>query len=163
MDKLVIVGRIGKPHGIKGYIVLHLSEDIDWENIHSLFIEVDNVPVPYLIEDVQFLNQKEIIKLKFIDDVNQAKKMVNKNILVEEKFILSDEEIDIIGFTVKDINKNNFEIGIVEDVISNRDLEWFLIRNSTKKEILLPLNDDLIESIDEENKIIFYKAIDGMY
>ncbi|MEW6774558.1 MAG: ribosome maturation factor RimM [Bacteroidota bacterium] len=163
MDKLVIVGRIGKPHGIKGYIVLHLLEDIDWENIHSLFIEMDNVPVPYLIEDVQFLNQKEIIKLKFIDDVNQAKKMVNKNILVEEKFILSDEEIDIIGFTVKDINKNNFEIGIVEDVISNRDLEWLLIRNSTKKEILLPLNDDLLESIDEENKIIFYKAIDGMY
>ncbi|GAB4451107.1 MAG: hypothetical protein OHK0036_11000 [Bacteroidia bacterium] len=163
MDKLVIVGRIGKPHGIKGYIVLHLLEDIDWENIHSLFIEMDNVPVPYLIEDVQFLNQKEIIKLKFIDDVNQAKKMVNKNILVEEKFILSDEEIDIIGFTVKDINKNNFEIGIVEDVISNRDLEWLVVKNNNKKEILLPLNDDLIESIDEENKIIFYKAIDGMY
>lgn len=163
MDKLVIVGKVGKPHGIRGYIVLHLSEDIDWENIHSLFIEIDNVPVPYLIEDIQFLNQKQVIKLKFIDDVNQAKKIVNKTIMVEEQFILSDEEMDIIGFIVRDVNKNNFEIGIVEDIISEKKLEWLVVKNNNKKEILLPLNDDLIESIDEENKIIFYKAVEGMY
>lgn len=163
MDKLIFVGKIGKPHGIKGYCILHLSEDIDWENIHSLFIEIDNVPVPYLIEDLQSFNQKNIVKLKLVDDVNQAKKLVNKNILVEEQFVISDEYVELIGFSVKDINKNNFEIGIVEDIISEKGLEWLVIKNKNNNEILLPLNDDLIESIDENNRIIFYKAVEGMY
>ncbi|GAB4200020.1 MAG: ribosome maturation factor RimM [Bacteroidia bacterium] len=162
MNDLILAGKIGKPHGIKGEVTLHLYVDADLENITSVFIETSDCPVPYLVEHTRFLPNKTIIKFKNISSVNDAKKLTNKNFYIEKKYIIQNNQQEWVGFSVIDINKN-IVIGKITDWIVQNNLEWMVVTSQDNKEILLPFNDELIERVNEANRVIFYKAIDGMY
>lgn len=162
MDNLIKVGTVGKPHGIRGYNILHLSKELDWDNLKSFFLEINQNHIPYLIEDVQFLPDKLIIKLKHISSVEEAKKITNKNIFVQKEFILEDNENLWLDYTVMDVGKN-IVIGKITDWLSNKTMKWIIVTSPQNTEILLPFNEELIENIDEVNKIVFYKATEGMY
>jgi len=165
MDKLQPIGKIGKTHGIKGFVSIHLNDniDVDWDSLRSFFIMMDNVPVPYIVEDIEFLPQKIIVKFQGINSVNEAKHFVNKIISLPENLILLDDSLNCIGYLVIDVNQNNHHIGYVKEVIVNNNLKWLVIQNQHQKEILLPFNENLIEQINHQEKQIFYKAIEGMY
>ena len=165
MDKLQPIGKIGKTHGIKGFVSIHLNDniDVDWDSLRSFFIMMDNVPVPYIVEDIEFLPQKIIVKFQGINSVNEAKHFVNKIISLPENLILLDDSLNYIGYLVIDVNQNNHHIGYVKEVIVNNNLKWLVIQNQHQKEILLPFNENLIEQINHQEKQIFYKAIEGMY
>lgn len=162
MNNLIKVGIIGKPHGISGYVVLHIFEDVDWDNSKSVFIEINHSPVPYLIEDIECQTKKIIIKLKSISSVEEAKKITNKNVLISADLIIKEHHSNWINFKVIDSN-NHSEIGVIKDWMIHGNLEWMLVKTNQNKAILLPFNDDLISEIDEVKKVIFYKAIKGMY
>lgn len=162
MDELVKAGKIGKTHGIKGEVTLHLYVDADLENITSIFIEISDYPIPYLVEHTRFLSNKIIIKLKTISSINDAKKLINKNFYIEKKYIIQNNQQEWIGFSVIDINKNKI-IGKITDWIIQNNLEWMVVITQDNREILLPINDELIEKTDEINQVIFYKAVEGMY
>ncbi len=165
MDKLQPIGKIGKTHGIKGFVSIHLNDniDVDWDSLRSFFIMMDNVPVPYIVEDIEFLPQKIIVKFQGINSVNEAKHFVNRIISLPENLILLDDSLNCIGYLVVDVNQNNHHIGYVKEVIVNNNLKWLVIQNQHQKEILLPFNENLIEQINHQEKQIFYKAIEGMY
>ena len=165
MDKLQTIGKIGKTHGIKGFVSIHLNDniDVDWDSLRSFFIMMDNVPVPYIVEDIEFLPQKIIVKFQGINSVNEAKHFVNKIISLPENLILLDDTLNYVGYLVMDVNQNNHHIGYVKEVIVNNNLKWLVIQNQHQKEILLPFNENLIEQINHQEKQIFYKAIEGMY
>jgi len=165
MDKLQTIGKIGKTHGIKGFVSIHLNDniDVDWDSLRSFFIMMDNVPVPYIVEDIEFLPQKIIVKFQGINSVNEAKHFVNKIISLPENLILLDDSLNYIGYLVIDVNQNNHHIGYVKEVIVNNNLKWLVIENQHQKGILLPFNENLIEQINHQEKQIFYKAIEGMY
>lgn len=162
MDNLIAVGKIGKPHGIKGEITVHWDVEIDVDNLKSIFIEIDNTPVPYLVEYCKVLPNKFIIKLKTLSGIEDARRLTNKIVLVKEENLIIDEKYHWLHFTVIDINKN-VEIGKITDWITNGNAEWIMVRSQKFKEILLPLHEDLIVNIDKENKILYYRAIEGLY
>ncbi len=163
MDNLQIAGKLGKPHGIKGFLVIHSHYDIDWENLNTIFIEINNHFIPYQIEQVKFLPTKTVIKLKLLSSINDAKKLTNKDFYVSKNFISKDDISIYINYTVLDANNNNFSIGIVVDYLIQETTTCLILSNNNKKEILLPFNDAFIKSIDNNKKIIYYKAIEGMY
>lgn len=163
MDDLIHAGKIGKPHGIKGEITLHFYVDADVENIPSIFIEIDHNTVPYIVEYIYLLsNNKVIVKLKSISNIDAAKKLTNKTFYIEKKYIIQNAQQAWIGFSVIDVNKNK-EIGKIADWIVQNQLEWMIVHTQDNREIILPFNNELIEKIDETHQVIFYKAIEGMY
>lgn len=165
MDNLKPIGKIGKTHGIKGFLSIHLNAGIDvvWDSLRYFFVLMDNVPVPYIVEDIKFLSQKIIVKFQSINSVNEAKCFINRIILLPENLILLDESLNYVGYLVIDVNKNNYQIGYVKEVIVNNNLQWLVVENHHQKEFLLPFNENLVELINSQEKQIFYKAIEGMY
>lgn len=165
MNHLKIAGKLGKPHGINGFITIHQNCNLDWENINTIFIELtnDQPPVPHLIEKTEFLPKKTIIKFKFFSSINEIKNLINKNFYVPENLIIQDNTSEFINYTVIDINNKNTLIGKITEHIIYGSVEFLVVLNEKQKEILLPINDVFIESIDINKKIIYYKGIEGMY
>ncbi|GIV29606.1 MAG: ribosome maturation factor RimM [Bacteroidia bacterium] len=163
MDELVKAGKIGKPHGIKGEVTLHLYVEADLEQTTSVFLETADRPCALSCGTyTRFLPNKTIVKLKSISSVNDAKKLTNKNIFLNKQCIIETEHLKWMGFSVIDVNKN-MVIGKITDWIVQNNLEWIVVSTQDNREILLPLNEVLIEKIDEANQVIFYKAVEGMY
>lgn len=163
MHNLQYAGKIGKPHGIQGAITLHCEVDIDWDKLYTIFIELDGSPVPYLVEKIAFTSKKIIVKLKLVSSIQEAQTLVHKKFYVPKELIVSHTYEEYIGYTIFDVNAQQ-PIGILLDWQHASSAEWIIVKHhSTQKEILLPYHSELIQDIDKDNKIIYYKAIKGMY
>lgn len=164
MDDLIVIGKIGKPHGIKGAVSVHLTADIQWNDTEYLFIEIQNEPVPFFIETLDVLSKKIVVKLKGISSWEDAKKLTHLNIWLPKKIIIKNEWEQWIGFKVLDTTKNNQWIGTVENFLQNNGLIWMEIqRPNCHETFLLPYHSHFIERISESEKIIYYKSVEGMY
>jgi 16S rRNA processing protein RimM len=146
--KHILLGKITKVHGYEGAVTIRLERNIS-ENIpgmESVFIETDGRPVPFFIE---YTEQPDnlTLRMKFsgYESDNKVKEFVGCRIyLTEPVSEVSSVEIppDLISYEV------------YSEIIENPGQLLLNIISAAGKNILLPLHEDLIESIDPEKKII---------
>jgi 16S rRNA processing protein RimM len=158
------IGYISKTHGLKGHVILRINEDldIDQEIIKSIFLELNGSQVPYFIEECRPNNTGYILKLETIDSIDASKKMIGKKVFSLTDFIIENEDSlnEFIGYQIIDHKLGN--IGIINDIDDKTNNVIVRITHQSGKEIILPFNDDLIDEIDEEAKIIKFSAPEGL-
>jgi 16S rRNA processing protein RimM len=159
------LGKITKPFGLKGEVVffLDVDEPTDYASLDSVFVEVKNQLVPYFIKNIRINSNKATV---LFEDITREESLalVGNDLylpltllpkLTGKKFYFHE----IIGFTVIDSKKGN--IGTVATVIEYPAQPLFQIINNDN-EILLPVLDQLIDSVDRENRTIHVTAPDGL-
>lgn len=156
--KLKPIGYFSKPHGLKGHLVLFTNLDFDVE-MNVVFIENKGSQAPYFIEEMTEFNKGFLLKLEGVNDINAAGLLKNKEVLADEKFIISGDEFEFLNYTL--IDKVKGEVGMIEG-IEGSDANPLLVVNVKGKEILLPFTDDLIVKVVKSKKQIFYNAPDGL-
>ena len=164
MDDLKQVGSIKKVYSYKGYVIvewlynhIEISEEIDY-----FFLIIDKKPVPFFVEDYFSKGNRLAVKFEDIDDELSAKKIIGYDISLSESDIISFEEDiinELIGFRVID-NKIGY-LGNIEDIMQITGNELAKITYNGK-EVLLPLNEDLIYSKDIDKKELRYNLPDGL-
>ena len=144
---LNLVGVATKPQALKGQFrikpeILNLKE---FKRFNSLTI--DNKE--YDIEAVTLRDTFVIVKLKGIDTCEQAESFRNKKVFAEMEVVVEDN-FDIINFTVE---LDGEEIGKVTE-INNYGSKDICTISTNNGDILLPLIDNLIVSIEEEKLVV---------
>ena len=144
---LDLVGVATKPQALKGQFrikpeILNLKE---FKRFNSLTI--DNKE--YDIEAVTLRDTFVIVKLKGIDTCEQAESFRNKKVFAEMEVVVEDN-FDIINFTVE---LDGEAIGKVTE-INNYGSKDICTISTNNGDILLPLIDNLIVSIDEEKLVV---------
>ena len=144
---LNLVGVATKPQALKGQFrikpeILNLKE---FKRFNSLTI--DNKE--YNIEAVTLRDTFVIVKLKGIDTCEQAETFRNKKVFAEMEVVVEDN-FDIINFTVE---LDGEAIGKVTE-INNYGSKDICTISTNNGDILLPLIDNLIVSIDEEKLVV---------
>ena len=73
------IGRIGKPHGVKGEMNFMFDDDVfDTTDSDYIIIETEGILVPFFFEEYRFRNDNTaIIKLEGIDTQEQAREFTN--------------------------------------------------------------------------------------
>lgn len=155
---LSIVGRFNKPHGIKG----ELSATLDVDDVavgSTIFVELDGLTVPFRIEAVRPKSTENVLlTIKGITDENMASKLSLLPIYMEKSKIKEDEDEgewffldDFIGFKIYD---NNELVGEVTDYDDSTENTLFEVLLPSGTKVFVPANDDLIQNLDFDNKII---------
>lgn len=155
-EEIIEIGKFQKTHALKGELNALLDVGAEYlEDGNPLVIPVDGLFVPFYAESVRPKGTTSfLVKLKGVDDVEEATAFVNKPIYglrkilaeymeMEEGALLDD---DLIGFRVEDVNAGY--LGTV-DRIDDSTINTLLVVDGDKGEIFIPLIDDFIESIDE--------------
>ena len=72
------IGRLGKPHGVKGEITFHFTDDIfDRVEADYVFLEIDGLQVPFFFEEYRFRSETTaLVKFDGIDDATRAADLV---------------------------------------------------------------------------------------
>ncbi|MBD5180713.1 MAG: 16S rRNA processing protein RimM [Bacteroidales bacterium] len=162
------IGQFGKPHGINGEINLSLNMEISPDELSCVIMDIDGINVPFFFKSVR--NRGVDSYLVFIDGVNteyEASAFVNKTVYALKSELPEKEEDedgfyaeDLIGFKV--IITDSDVAGTITDIDDNTANILFIIRTDDGKQILIPVAEEFIESIDTENKTIEMNIPDGL-
>lgn len=162
----ILLGRITKISGYEGAVAVKLEKKFT-ENIprlESVFLEIDGKPVPFFISEYEY-SGADIIKLRFEDyeTLEKVEEFVNCLVFLTSpstgnNFAYNPDNLR--GYTV--LSVDNTLIGVVSELFSNPG-QWLLaVKSESKKEILVPLHDDFIASIDHNEKILVMDIPDGL-
>ena len=163
-EEVYKIGRLGKAHGIKGEVTMQVDDDIfDRTEAEYLVLELDNIMVPFFIEEYFFKSDTQaVIKFEGIDTLERARELANVNVFfpisVMEEYNRNAGADDktlsypmLIGFKVNDIGK----IAYIDNQTANI---MFELEDGT----LIPASEELIEDIDIENKQIKMTIPEGL-
>lgn len=168
------IGRIGKPHGVKGEMNFMFDDDVfDTTDSDYIIIETEGILVPFFFEEYRFRNDNTaIIKLEGIDTQEQAREFTNcvvyferskaENGEDETSSLLSPQKNrQIVGFTIVDAQTGK-SIGTIKDIDDSTINVLLVIESEDQQQVLIPANEDLIEGIDLQRQTITMRLPDGL-
>jgi 16S rRNA processing protein RimM len=158
------IGFISKLHGFKGELMCIIEEGDaeDYRDEKFLFLKIDGYDVPYHVEDFKNKNGNAIVKFEDVNDTEKAKSFLKKDVFTELNQEIKEEEFtfeNILGFELRDET-----FGSLGNIEKLEEYPQQVIATCTvnKKEVLIPLSDEIISSIDEEKKIVFVDLPPGL-
>lgn len=163
------IGVLGKPHGVKGEIAFHFDDDVfDRVDADYLFLEVDGLLVPFFIDEYRFRSDETaLITFSGVDTEEKAAELTGCAVYFPRS--LSDASDDdaplskaeITGYTVVDASTGK-AIGTITAVDDSTLNTLFELTTKEGKDLLLPVNDELIKDVDKGNRTIIMSIPDGL-
>lgn len=144
-SRKILIGKLGKPHGIKGYIYFHYyGEEIsNLKNYKDLYLEGSS---SMELEKMFKKSDRLIIKLKECSDRNSAEELRDKEVFVKENDLLALEQGEYYLYQLEGLIVKNLEnkfLGNVKGTIGTKSNEVLVVESSN-------------DSIDDEERLIPY-------
>jgi 16S rRNA processing protein RimM len=165
-DGYFLLGKIIRTHGYKGGLkaVLDVDEPQEYRELDMVFIDMKGQLVPWMVENVHLEKNKANLKLKDLNTMEAAERLVHHAMYLPVELLpkLRGNKFyyhEITGFRV--IDKHRGELGIIDRVIELPTNPLLAVRHQ-EKEILLPINDDIIKKVDRKKKLIDVEAPEGL-
>ena len=168
------IGIVTTTFGIKGEVkVVSTTDDINrFKSLKYIYVignaeydllEKNATPYQKEVIEVKLLNDKVVLKLKDIDTIDKAQKLISKDIYIkrEDAVSLIKDEYYVADIIDKELILGGKNIGIVRDVLFT-GANANLVTNYNGKEILIPMIKDFVDCIDLDNNKIYLKTIDGL-
>ncbi len=161
------LGTIVRKYSYKGEVLAKLDTDQPelYENLDAVFMQVRRDFLPFFVERSQF-HKSDLLRLKFedVDTEAQAEQLLKAELYLPLELLPKLEGKDfyfheIIGFTVQDTKYG--PVGTVVSVNDSTAQSLFVIEKDGK-EILIPMNDEFIQKVDRDNKIIEVVTPEGL-
>jgi len=167
------IGRTKKVHGTEGELKVQVFEEFteDFLNAEFLFLEIDGGKVPFAVENVRMTGSTLVLFEDLLSN-DHAVAYTAKEIYLRYDDILKEEEREYDfrtketmqfrryeGFNIFDIKAG--EVGIIKAIIEMPQQEMADI-DYQGRDILIPMNDALIEQIDEEKRVITMDLPEGI-
>src|ERR1017187_3147883 len=159
-DECTKIGFIAKLHGYKGEVTIYIDDEFEdalmIEDIKTLLIEINEQLIPYFIEKIGGNSSAIVVLFEDINTEAAAKKLLRKSVYLKTKDIpkgreKKDDISQLIGFMI--VDKEHGELGIV-DAILEFPSQLLLQLKYKSKEVLIPLTEPLVSSINKKKKII---------
>ena len=155
---LLEVGKIVNTHGLRGEVKV-----VPWTDYPEVFEDIDFVYVKKKSE-YERLDVKGI-KYQQITDINMAEKYKNQVIYAEREILGELPEgvyyiADLIGLDI--VTEDGEKIGTVSDVFNTGSNDIYEVKREGKKNLLLPVIDDVVLNIDVEGGKITVRMMDGL-
>lgn len=158
------IGRIGRPHGVKGEVVLWYDDDVfDRADADYLVLSVDGILVPFFIEEYRF-RSSETALMKFcdIDSQEQAAALTGCEVYFPTALAAPGEGdvalAAVAGFTLVSAADGTAvgRIARIDDATANLLFELEDGR-------LVPAAGELVEDVDMERKEVRVSLPEGLF
>jgi 16S rRNA processing protein RimM len=170
LDDYYQLGSIGKPHGLKGFVVAFLDVDNPeaYRKLKSVLLEMPTAPGKLVAYDVEKLqpqtNERALLKLKGIDRIEEAEPLRNAKLYrpLQELPKLEDDQFyfhDVIGYTVLDEKLG--ALGTVETFYELPQQDVLAMRYKGQ-EVLIPVVDELVSHADQATRTLHVTLPEGL-
>ena len=161
------IGKLGKPHGVKGEINFIFDDDVfDRTDAEYLVIEIEGIMIPFYMEEYRFHgNETALIKFCDIDTQEQAKELTGHDVYFPRAQADTDRSTvswaQMHGLRLIDAIYNK-PIGTIYRVDDSTPNILFEVNTADGHTALIPANERLIEEIDMDKREIRMKLPEGI-
>ena len=166
-QEFIVIGKVVSTQGNKGEVnILPLTNSIDrFKNLDNVFLRNKNSQTILNIAKIRIKKDTVIMKLKNIENIEEAKRIVGSFLEVERKNAVKLPKdtyfiFEIIGLEV--YTENNIFLGKVENVISTGNNDVYIVKGENKKELFIPAIREVVKNVNLEKKRITIKMVDGL-
>lgn len=161
------VGVITSPHGIAGEVNVYPTTDDPARFKYLKKVYIDNIKelIPSNIESVKFFKGMVILKLDTVKDRNAAELLRKRDLLIDREDALPLEEgeffiCDLVGLEV--VTDGGERLGVLEDILQTGANDVYSVKMEDGKELLIPVTDECVKSIEPENGKIIVHLLPGL-
>ena len=169
MDKSACfyLGKIVSKYSFNGEVLVILDTDEPeiYENMESVFVSLGNNLVPFFIDKCR-LHKSNLLRIDFeeVKTENDADRIMGSELFLPLTFLpkLTGDKFyfhEVIGFSV--IDSVHGDIGIIKSINDSTSQALFEL-DKDDKELLIPINDEIITKVDRENKTIYVTTPEGL-
>ena len=171
-NQYINIGYTKKTHGLKGEIKLVVEDRYleDFLKNERIFVDVKGAKVPFFIAGVRGKGEM-ILKLEDVDSLDAASGLQSREIFLREQDLVPrhERELDIeeetleyehvTGFLL--VDKTAGEVGLIDEVIEMPQQETAMLKHRGR-DVLIPLNEQFVVSVDEKAKKVFTDLPEGL-
>ena len=165
-DKLISIGEIIKPHGLKGHLKFFLyNEDSDiLSGTKVAYLQNSSDKLELEIENVNLISSTPIIKFFDINSREKAEKYKKYKISLLSSVFKKDDTDGVYLFNFIGCNLYFEEelIGLIEDVVTFSGNDLLLVKNDKNSTHYVPINKKLIKFFDIEDHKLVMSKIEGL-
>lgn len=162
------LGTIVKSIGKDGTVLLVIDADQpkNYSKLESMFVEVNQTLVPFFISRITINSNGEArLLIEGMSNEIDTLPIIGKAVFLPLSALkpLSGKKFyfhEIIGFQAKDEIAGIF--GRITDVFETSSQPVIQVLNEDNKEILIPVDDTFIQSIDRQNKVFNFNLPNGL-
>ncbi|MGP0565842.1 ribosome maturation factor RimM [Nitrospina sp. 32_T5] len=162
----IAVGRVTKPHGLKGELKLHpfVSDTSLLKTIRHGRMEMDGGPREWVIESVRGAGIPLIIKFQHCDTPEQARELAGNTLEVPDTDFPGLAEGEYYWFQILDLrvfDEDGRFYGIVDEIIETGSNDVYVVKDG-EKELLLPMIDSVVKKIDLDERTLIFHKVEGL-
>jgi 16S rRNA processing protein RimM len=165
---MAVVGRIARPHGIRGQVIVNPETDFPGERFYpgaELFVNRAGRAEPITVTTVRFQQERPVIGVRGVEDMNAAASLAGAELRVplDRLAILPPDTFyrhDLIGCAVE--TTAGTVIGRVDDVEGTMGGSRLVVTPDSGGELLVPLAATICTVIDPVAKRIVIDPPEGL-
>lgn len=166
LDDSFYIGYITKTKGLKGEVQVFFEfPEYDDLELDSVFIEINGKLIPFFVSVYKLQsNSTGYFYFEDIDTIEKAEKLIRKKLYLpnSKKPERTDDELfytDLKGFIVHD--EHFGELGEIIEV-HEYPQQYIAVVPYKFREVMFPLNEEIIKDIDEEAGILRVSLPEGL-
>jgi len=160
------IGSILKTRGLKGEMQMYVDFDgLESIKFNSIFLDMAGKLVPYFVSSLKYLQKNTAwLILEDVDTIEKASALVKRSVYLPNKLKPKQKKqeftlTDLKGFTATDENEG--ELGIIAD-IHQYPKQLIAVVTYKNREVLFPLNEQIIKRVDIPNQIVTVDLPEGL-
>lgn len=166
-EECFYLGKIVSKYSFKGEVLIKLDTDEPelYENLESVFISLGNSLVPFFIEDSR-LHRSNLLRVRFeeVKEESDADRIIGSEVYLplDQLPKLSGNKFyyhEVIGFRL--VDRIHGDIGSIVS-INDSAAQALFVAEKDGKQLLIPLNDEIITRVDRDAKTIFVNTPEGL-
>lgn len=166
-NNLIEVGKIVNTHGLRGdvKVIAWMDYPEDFEQLTTVYIKTRTEMKKLTVKNVKYQKNNLIVSFDELKDINEAEPFKNSVLYADRDELGELPEgvhyiVDLIGLDV--VNEEGEKIGVLADVFNTGANDIYDVKRDGKKNLLLPVIDDVVKSIDTENGVITVHIMEGL-
>jgi len=165
---LIPIGRIARPHGVRGKIKLeYFGEDVHcFPPSREVFIELKAGSLQaYEILETTPQAPRLILHLKGIERREEVEPLIGKEVFIKREVLPDLEEgeyywMDLLGMSVE--TQEGKKIGRVKEIFSTGANDVFVVEGK-RGEIFLPATEEVVQGVDREMGVMKVSRKNGLW
>lgn len=159
----MLVGRIGRPHGLHGYLVVHPETDNPGRfAVGSVFVTTSQGPLT--VAGRQGRPPRLLVRFDGFDDRTAAEALAGTDLFIEAsaRRPLDDDEFwpdELTGMTVR--SETGEDLGVVADAIEGVG-QYRLVISGPQGVFEVPFVTALVPAVDRETGVVTVAAVPGL-